>query len=277
MDQPGKPSRKDTLAFYLGYVPRASEPFSSMIIDGLLARLHQYQMNLLIYHPQDERGTEELYRELSDRQVGGLIFIPPNNRELMMRLAQSGMPVVAIADRAPEVPSVVVNDEMGAFMLAEHLSLRGYRKVMYRKDILLHESSARRYAAFSSAASYLGIEVIATQPADYLANISQEEESILLAPPGKRPSAVVSWVDVYVYPVLKFCKQHGYHVPKDLAVAGFDGINAPYEPARRLTTVQAPWLFVAEKAVDLVMEMMGGESVPKETVLPVDLVIGDTT
>jgi LacI family sucrose operon transcriptional repressor len=66
-------------------------------------------------------------------------------------------------------------------------------------------------------------------------------------------------------------------VPKDIAVAGFDGGPTTIEPARRLTTIQAPWLQVAEKAVDLLIQLIHGETVPQENIFPVDLVIGDTT
>lgn len=121
------------------------------------------------------------------------------------------------------------------------------------------------------------MEIITTLPADAYGAISLEESALLLDSPVRRPTAVVCWVDSYAYPVLKFCKQHGLSVPKDVAVAGFDGIALPIDPARRLTTVQAPWLHVAEQAADVLMEILRGETIHQETILPVDLLIGDTT
>lgn len=267
---------KNTVAFLLGYDPGPVDPFLSQITSGLLPRLHAHKKRLLFYGEPFHESAEALFHELTDCS-DGLIFIPPPNCILNTWIAQSGFPAVAIADRCPDMVSVMVDDETGAFMLAEHLSIRGHHRVVYRRDLQEHESAERRYQAFDKAAKYLGIEVVATLPGNGWGSISPQEESLMLASPGKRPTAVVSWADNYSYPVLRFCKQHQLQVPKDIAVAGFDGGPSVTEAARRLTTIQAPWRQVAEKAVDLLVQLINNEQVPRENIFPVDLVIGDTT
>lgn len=261
---------------FLGYLPEPLEPFASLMINGMLARLNHYQKNLLVFGSETCSSNEDICDLLLNSPIDGLMLIP-SFPEANQRLAASGLPLVAVADRAPGLVSVVVDNEMGAFMLAEHLSLRGHRRVLYRRDALAHESAELRYQAFEKAAQYLGMELVATIPEDPYANISPEEAGRLLAPPDQRPTAVVSCFDSYAYPLLKFCRANGLRVPEDIAVAGFDGIQYPVETACRLTTIQAPWLRVAEVAVDLLIRQMQGETVPRETVLPVDLLIGDTT
>ena len=277
MPHPNRPPATDMVAFLLGYIPRPVDPFTSQIVSGLLHSLYNYQKKLLLFGQSYHGSVDALYDDLVCSGIEGLIFIPPPNSPLIPKLVDSGLPVVAIADRAPGLVSVVVDNDMGAFMLAEHLSIRGHRKVMYRKDLYDHESAVRRFIAFNNAARYLGIEVVPTLAANYMGILSQEEETLLLAPAGERPSAVLSWADIFSYPVLKFCKQHELSVPGDIAVTGFDGSPVTIDPARRLTTVQAPWQRVAEKAVDLLMQLSRGEEGPREIVFPVDLVIGDTT
>lgn len=267
---------KNTVAFLLGYDPGPVDPFLSQITSGLLSRLHVHKKRLLFYGEPFQDSPEALFQEITCR-CDGLIFIPPPDSILSTILAQSDFPAVAIADRCPDLVSVMVDDETGAFMLAEHLSIRGHHRVLYRRDLQEHESAVRRFQAFDRAARYLGIDVVATLPGNGWGSISPEEESLMLAPPGKRPTAVVSWADNYSYPVLRFCRQHGLQVPKDIAIAGFDGGPVFIEAARRLTTIQAPWLQVAEKAVDLLVQLIHHEKVPRENVFPVDLLIGDTT
>lgn len=276
MAQANRLQETNTVAFLLGYNPAPVDPFLSQITSGLISRLYAHKKKLLFYGQPYHVSADELYQDLI-HNCDGLIFIPPPDMALNVLLAQSDFPAVAIADRCPEIVSVIVDDETGAFMLAEHLSIRGHHRVLYRKDLQNHESAVRRYQAFDQAAKYLGIEVLATLPSNTSGGISAEEERLLLAAPGKRPTAVVSWADNYSYPVLRFCKQHHLQVPKEIAVAGFDGGPMHIEAARRLTTIQAPWLPVAEKAVDLLVQLIGKEEVPRENVFPVDLVIGDTT
>jgi LacI family transcriptional regulator len=277
MDDPASPFAPNLVALYLGFLPRPLEPFASMLTCGLISRLHQYQKDLLIYGCYRWQPQADIVDALVKKKIDGLVFIPPRDHPLTSSLAGSGLPVVAVADRAPGIVSVVVDDTAGAFMLAEHLALRGYRKVMFRKDPDDHDSAVIRLNAFLKSAEYLGLEVTVTLSADSQGAISAEEDALLRAPLGMRPTAVVCWVDTYAHVILKYCRQHNLQVPRDLAIAGFDGITPLIEPARRLTSVQAPWFRVAEKSVDLLMQLSRGEEVIRETILPIDLVIGDTT
>jgi DNA-binding LacI/PurR family transcriptional regulator len=276
MPHPDRSLQTGIIALFLGFLPRPLDPFSTLMINGILGRLNAYQKNLLVLSASFSPIIEENVTALTSLPIEGLIFIP-GSEGFNQRLAQSGIPLVAVADRAPEIVSVVVDNETGAFMLAEHLALRGHRRVLFRKDLLNHESGVIRYQAFEKAAHYLDMELIATLPLDSTSSLSPEEEGILLGPRGQRPTAVVGWNDTAAYAMLKFCKAHGLGVPEDFAVAGFDGILYPIEPVCQLTTIQAPWIRVAEVAVDILVRQIQGQPVPDEAVLQVDLLIGDTT
>ncbi len=71
-------------------------------------------------------------------------------------------------------------------------------------------------------------------------------------------------------------QERGFGVPEDFAVVGFDGIVTQVRPAARLTTIRAPWEKAAQTALGLVVKRLADEPIPDETVLPVELVIGDT-
>lgn len=276
--QADRPCRQtDVIALFLGYNPRSVEYFPNMMISGLITRLFHHRMRLMVYGQSFYNTPEQLYQSLTCGDAAGVIILPPTGNPVLNMLAQSRFPTITIADRASGLPSVLVDNEMGTFMLAEHLSIRGHRKVIYRRDPYEHESANRRHEAFEKAATYLGMEVVTTLPADSFGGLSPEEAALLRGPLGRRPTAVVCWVDSYAYPVLKFCKQYGLNVPNDVAIAGFDGIALPIDPARKLTTVHAPWQQVAEQAADLLVELLRGGTIPEETILPVDLLIGDTT
>ncbi len=203
MSLPARSPMTDIIGFYLGYPPRPLEPFPSLMIDGMLARLNYYHKNLLVFGHPFYSSAEALAGALLSSPVDGLVIIP-SWKEVNEKLAQSGLPVVAVADHVPGIASVLVDDETGAFMLAEHLALRGHRKVIFRKDPFDHDSAIRRFTAFEKAARYLELDMIPTVSPDGQTDISPEEEGYLLAPAGQRPTAVVAWADSYAYPVQKF-------------------------------------------------------------------------
>src|SRR5690606_8465258 len=92
-----------------------------------------------------------------------------------------------------------------------------------------------------------------------------------------RPTAVCCWNDMTAYNIWRECQQHGIRVPEDLAIVGFDGFFCRKCLAPRLTTIGVPWGEIAETASQLLVEQIQGKSVPPETVLPVDLIMGNTT
>ena len=78
--------------------------------------------------------------------------------------------------------------------------------------------------------------------------------------------------------LLSFAKQQGIRIPDDLAVVGFNGIDLPFEPAKTLTTVRANWARVAQKAVQLLVHRLEGDTeIADLTVLPVEFMPGETS
>jgi DNA-binding LacI/PurR family transcriptional regulator len=83
-------------------------------------------------------------------------------------------------------------------------------------------------------------------------------------------------MDLNAYMLLDACDAAGIRVPADLAIAGFDGVPLRIRPERKLTTIRAPWAEVAARAVTYLLDLLDGKELPHETILPVELVVGDT-
>lgn len=270
-------NRTGIIGFYTGYQLNAHDPFSAEVLNALQDGLAPRHLDLLVFGDFEGRTADEIYASLANGKVDGLVMIPAPNKPLINTLADSHLPVVAIADGLPDLTSVVVDDAAGATQMADHLASRGHSRVLYRMDMFSHTSAVRRRIAFEEAAAARGMETTVTSPGSWDASVSSEEEALLLAPPGRRPTAVACWADSSAHALLDHCRRLGIRVPEDLAVAGFDGIKARIQPARQLTTIRAPWGVVADKAIELLLALIEGEEVPQETVFPVELAVGDTT
>jgi LacI family transcriptional regulator/LacI family repressor for deo operon, udp, cdd, tsx, nupC, and nupG len=93
---------------------------------------------------------------------------------------------------------------------------------------------------------------------------------------GSRATAIVCWNDMVAYQALSYCRRAGISVPNDVAITGFDGIRSPIGVDVSLTSVRAPWAQVASAAINALLDLSQGKEVPPETVLPVELIRGDT-
>jgi DNA-binding LacI/PurR family transcriptional regulator len=181
---------------------------------------------------------------------------------------------VVVVDALPVLPCVVVDDAEGGRLQAEYLACRGHRRVVYKAAGIALTSVDRRQAAFLEAARRLGMAVTVSR--DHTTALGAEDYGLLTAASPQRCTAIVCWDDATAYNVVRDLSDCGARIPDDAAVVGFNGIPSRFPLRWNLTTVRASWRRVARTAIDVLLARMAGEEAPAETVLPVELVVGDT-
>jgi len=253
--------------------------FNAEVTAGLQKQCGLRHHELVLHGGFRKSELLEVFHELSDGRIGGLVLISPPDDRLVELLTGSSLPAVAVANMVSSLPSVVVDDNAGGRLLAEYLANKGHRRVLYRKGIgFSHtQSLCQRLAAFRECAAGYGMAVTEAFEEDNGWALGQEERVLLTASPDKRPTAAVCWHDTSAYGLIKLCEPLGLRVPQDLAIVGFNGIDTDASRLCSLTTIRAPWSEVGQRAIKLLFELMNGHEVPHETVLPVELMEGDTT
>jgi len=269
----------DIVGLYLGdWLLNTHDLFLAEIVSGLQLGCHDYRKDLLIHSTFRGQDVNEIYMELISRKIDGLIMFAQEGDPLALRLSSSSLPVVAIADAVPALPSVVADDRGGSRMLADYLASKGHKHVLYRRGWIQQSSVNRRFEAFSGRAAEHGIqlslETVSRGQLEFA--VSEEEITILNRPILDRPTAIACTNDRMAYAMVDYLKDNGFRVPEDFAVVGFDGLETQIRPRVRLTTIVAPWSDVANTALSLVVKSLAGESIPLETVLPVELLVGAT-
>ena len=274
--------RRETgiIGIYNGYglYCDARSAFLGEIIGATQVACQHYTKDCLLYRYWDDPTVEGVAQQLVDGRVDGLILYAPEGDALAERLARSPLPVVAVVDALPSLPSVVVDDREGGKLQAQHIACRGHKRVLYRQTPHRGQSVVRRFEAFRDEAQRLGLDVVygrREQPNETA--LGEQEKEILSRPAGERPTAIVAWEDLRAYQAVRECEAMGMRVPEDIAVIGYDGVPADGLFVRKLTTIRAPWSEVATTAMDLLIQLIAGKTVPPETRLRVELVPGSTT
>ena len=267
--------RTGTIGFYTDHVYAAQNPFYAAIVHGLQAACSAHQQDLMLYGSFRGRSTAEIYDGLRDRRVDGLILHADSSDSLVERLSGSALPVVAIADPLPSLPSVVCDDEAGMSSLAAHLVALGYTRFLFVRPNKTFSSVERRWKALQRAvcernchieAAYIDLED-ATALVGKLAEIKRA---------GNGKLAVCCWNDITANSLLWSCQRSGWTIPDDVAITGFDGFNLAHMSAHQLTTLVCPWEKVVVSAVKILMKKIKGQCVECETRLPLTLSVGDT-
>jgi DNA-binding LacI/PurR family transcriptional regulator len=270
----------NVIGLYAGYgFVNVRTPFFTEIVSGLQEGCELYDKDLLLHGTFRNRSVEEIYNELRDGRIDGLIVNMPATDPLAHRLAEAHFPVVAVGDALPGLPSVVVDDEGGGRLIAKHLLEKGHTRCIYVRGNVEAVSAERRRVAFVQYALQNGLKV--QQERLSITSPSHANEDLIdywqALAPHRRPRAFVFWNDTSAYHFLEFCRMKGLRVPEDMAVIGFDGCPMPYNDFWLLTTVRAPWANAAQTAVERLNALLQGKSVPMETILPVELITGRTS
>jgi len=180
--------------------------------------------------------------------------------------------LIAIVDPVHGMPSVTIDEDMGASLIASHLAECGHRHVVYVTSYGPMSSALERHAAFSKEADRLGIIVDSFQDD----HACEQIVAIMRQSPGARPSAAVCWHDNTARTIYARCHENGIDVPGDLTLIGFDGISRELAPGEMLSTISAPWRAVAREAVHILARRVDGDHVPPITRLSVEFMSGTT-
>ncbi len=189
------------------------------------------------------KGNREALEDLLARRVDGLIIgyiwgltgeqplgkILEECRSCNIPVTVFGTPETGMAD------CVEIDFFDSAYQLANHVIGQGY------KDIAFFNSSAHstRESGFLQAMAEHRIKGRAVRWMTNGAGLENAATAMTayLKKHGRPPEAVIAFNDISAIGIMAALKQHGYRVPEDCAVAGFDNIEfgAYYDPP--LTTI----------------------------------------
>lgn len=182
----------------------------------------------------------------------------------------------ALADGAePPARGVLRSDDAGGIIAAvEHLVGQGYRRIAYVGPGA-GASDALRRATATEALDRLGhgpLRFVDSGPNGWR-DASLAAEHLATDP----PDAVLCYDDKLAMALLDALRSTRLDVPRDMALVGFDGIPAARQSRPRLTTVDVPSVEIGRRAVEMLVETIREGTPPPSEVLPVRLIIGETT
>ena len=193
-----------------------------------------------------------------------------------------GLPIVSLQMRMPGVPSLLVDSYRGMREVVDHLiEGHGYRRIAFLRGPLTHRGARERYRAYVEALEDHGLPLdpsLVTPPSESWDN--RVAIGRFLAGFGgallQRVDAIVGTSSNLAHQALDWLHTHGYHVPEQIALTGFDNFPHLAGLIPSMTTTHVPFDEVGRQAVDLLLRQMRGDSVPLELDVPARLVIRES-
>ncbi|MGV9876040.1 LacI family DNA-binding transcriptional regulator [Streptomyces cellulosae] len=246
-------------------VPELTTPYWAELAEHVLREAAARDCTLLV---EVTGGRPEAELEIAlghtDPMVDGIILSPLALDDRAAARAADPAPLVLLGERVHDLPCahVTVDNTAAAREATEHLLARGRRKigVVGRQLAPNAATSATRLAGYREALEAAGLtydETLAPPVAAYHRADGATAAHALLDLP-EPPDAVFCFADTLAEGVLHAARERGLSVPDDLAVAGFDDIEAARYMAPPLTTVAPDKRELARLAVTVLLAGVDG-------------------
>ena len=266
-------------------VPDISNPFFSLILQGIEDTAMREGYSVLVGDTQHDVKREERYAQMLKRkEADGLIFLghrlPKEVAALVRTMSPRCAPVVNGCEFSPTlgVPSVHIDNAKAAYEAMDHLYRLGHHRIGVITGPLVSPLSRDRLQGVKSRAR--------KQKAERSCTVMQGDFSIesgavaaeRLLGSADPPTAVFCFNDEMAMGVIQTAKRRGLRIPDDISVIGFDDIRFSRCIDPPLTTIAQPMRAIGEGTVRLLLEILGGRSTPPDSVtLPHTLIIRSST
>lgn len=269
------------LLFSEDYNSGLKHSFFADVIDEINkhASIRGYDLTFM----SNQIGKQEVsyLNHVKYRMLDGVIVVCPDpNEDMIQELVDNGIKVARIDTYNEETICVNSSNRKGIKQLVNHLYDKGYKKITYIHGQSDNFVTDQRIEAFQYRTEKLGIgdeckliEGIYTnaEKAYELTENVMNQDNV--------PDAIMYSDDVCAASGLKYLIEHGYKVPKDIAICGYDGLKLSSLVTPSITTVRQRTETIGKTIINLLVDEIEGKKEASEKIVfvDVDLIENQTT
>ena len=260
------------------FFPKVSGLFSSTILSGVEDATESQGLCAIVCTTDSTdhsaKRTLKYLRVLAERRVDGILFATEAlNDECYSFISKVKIPLIqmAIPSFRSSVAYVCCDDRQGGFSAVEYLIERGHRDIAVLCDEGKHpDGEAPRAEGYKRALKSHGIP-LRPENIVYVPGYGFQqgfEGSNVLLERSQRPTAIFASSDEMAVGVISAAHQRGIRVPTDLSVIGYDDLQFAQMSLPPLTTVSQPLYEMGQKAVELLLSQIRGQTQVSSLILP---------
>ncbi len=256
--------------------------FQSVIMTNITAFKFGYTTREIVY----SRSCD--FRKLMDSAIEQrpAAFLAWNVQGPRLEILQTNsrryrIPLALLDIDAADAALCVLTDDLSGIRLAvEHLLQLGHRRIVHVTTTLKARYAKHRFNAYEQCLKEKGVVLekslcyhdhLATTP-DKLIQYVQ-----MLASLPEPPTAITCGTDYIALKLMTLLPRFGFRIPEDISLVGFGGLPLAKIMIPQLTTVDQSLDQLGAHAVENMVRLLDGESIPPRICLPTTLTIAQTT
>jgi len=265
-----------------------SNPYFAEIVHAVEKEAAQNGYNIILCNTENNIQKEkESINTLRSRQVEGLLIVPANKSAAHLKsLQKRDLPVIVITQISKMFNSVAVDHAKGGELVAKHLADLGHTEIGYigpehyagyKEDKLEGFKKGLRESNLPFNPDYF-IKIEGGLPELSSQSAFKKVNQFLENPKNRVATAYFAYNDLAAFEAIKSFEDHGYKVPDDIAIAGFDNTSLSQINRPELTTIAQPIKTIGHIALDILFKKINGQEEDYgDMILEPKLIVRDST
>ncbi len=225
------------------------------------AREVGYAVSVVSLKAIDREAVENGIRELADAGVDGIVIIAPHYvGDKPLGDIPGGIPAVIVeGENKSKIPSVNVDQELGAKLAVGHLIKLGHKRIAHISGPENWFETQKRLDGWKSELEKAKLSTESLVAGDWSARSGYVAAKEILKDP--KVTAIFAANDSMALGALKALSEAKIAVPAKMSLIGFDDVPESAFLVPELTTVVQDFEEVGKRCLDLLVQLIKGEKV----------------
>lgn len=260
-------------------VPVFDNLFSFSIMNALLKRCMHYDYALVYSEYSMEGDTPVLPRNITNKDVDGLVFLRDIPLDLISKLHELNIPFVVADDHSEHTSlhTVKADYSLAAYTAVQYLIEQGHEKIGFIGNMNLPAFYIQVLSGYQKALKEASRPLELSWLFDKIQGREDMEVCVskMLAS-GSLPTTFFCMEDTLAIALIQCLQRHGVQVPEDISVISIDDIVLSSKIYPALTTVALDKDALGSYAVDLLMDLINGKDPQSITISSNNLIVRES-
>lgn len=219
-----------------------------------------------------EGGNASVVEMIKNRSVEGAILLSALMEEDELNEKYKGLPIVIATDHKSEsiltTPSVSMNNIEAAEKAVNYLVNLGHKRIAFFGGRIDKLAGKRRLKGYKNGLLQNGLEVDESLifHGEWSLESGYELANELLFQ-KELPTAIFAASDNMAIGAISALNEHGFNIPEDMSIIGFDDIAVSEYITPALTTVEQPTVEIGKKAAEMLLAILNKQPIEQPHVV----------
>jgi LacI family transcriptional regulator len=271
-------------------IPDIHNPHFWQVADGV-----EQEADIAGYHillssiPPEKKFAEDVFKNLSNRRIDGLVMIPSfiyqsdEAQKTLAQLVKRRFPIVGMmgdqGDKYQKIDRVISDYRDITAEVMQHLFSLGHKRIGIIYGIDVPNLGTDRLFVYKESLQAAGLPIDQSLIIECGPTIEDSYHATKkLLDLSSRPTAVLAINDLLAVGALRAIKDFGLDVPRDISLFGYDDMPMSKFLVPRLSTASKDGEKIGREAIGLLLARLNDPELPPQEVrLPARLILREST